>query len=103
MLVLFIAVVPNFLNRHVVLADSSLTCQATALHFPQRTVSAQESNNTNNGNSRKCLEQIPAAVVEEEHTLHGHNGAVKYSVGNGSRAKGLASVAEVGTKSKPLQ
>lgn len=84
------------------LADSSFTRQATALHLAQRTISAQESNNTNNGNSRECLEQIPAAVVEEEHTLHGHNGAVEYSVGNGSRAQGLASVAEVGTESKPL-
>ena len=82
--------------------SSSLASLAAALHLAEGLGAAKEGRGANNANRRQDLEEVPAAIVEEEDALHGHDRAEEDGVGDGRAAESLGDVADIGTKDKPL-
>lgn len=80
-----------------------LTGETAALHLAQRLGSAQEGDQADGANRGQGLEQVPAAVVEEEDALHGNDGTEKGDVRDGGASEGLLDVRHVGAEREPLK
>jgi hypothetical protein len=83
-------------------ASLPLSSQTSALDLAQGLGTTEEGNNADNAGSRQGSEQVPAAVVQEEDTLHRNDGTKKGEVGNGSAAQSLSDVRHIGAEQKPL-
>lgn len=79
-----------------------LTSQSSALNLPKSLGAAEKRNCRNNTHQRQRLEQVPSAIVQEEHALHGHNRSKEEGVRKGRIANGLGGVAKVAAKCNPL-
>jgi hypothetical protein len=79
----------------------SLPSKSALLNLSQSPASADICNNGNNACNGQRLEEGPAVVVQEEHTLHRDNTSKEKAVCNGARAEGLANVIEVSPKANP--
>jgi hypothetical protein len=71
------------------------------LNLSQSPASADICDDGDNACNGQCLEERPAVVVQEEHTLHCDNTSEEKAVCNRARAERLASVIEVSTKANP--
>jgi len=79
----------------------SLPSKSALLNLCQSPASADICDNGNNARNRQSLEERPAVVVQEEHTLHRDDAPKEEPMCNGARAECLASVIEVSSETNP--
>ncbi len=76
--------------------------KAPALYLAQSLRAAQDGNGAHDARDGQHLEQVPAAVVQEEDALHGEDRPEEGSVRQRGGADGLLQVAEVRAENEPL-
>lgn len=71
------------------------------MNLGQGPAAANICNDGDDAGNRERLEERPAVVVQEEHTLHRNNASKEKAVGDRAGAECLASVIEVSSKTNP--
>lgn len=79
----------------------SLSSKSPLLNLGESLATADISHHAYNTSSGKRLEQSPAVVVQEEHSLHGNNAAQEKAVCHWVGAESLSEVVQVSTKANP--
>lgn len=76
--------------------------KTSALNLSKSLGAAQHGDDAHHASNRKDLKQVPAGIIHEKHTLHGHDGAKEGNMRQGRGAESLGQVVEVGAEQKPL-
>jgi hypothetical protein len=71
------------------------------LHLRQRFRPTHKRNSRHRSRDWQGLEQIPAGVIQEEHSLHGQNAPEEQRMADWCRAQGLAQMVDIGAQCKP--
>jgi hypothetical protein len=87
--------------RSSCLSRSSQASQTALLNLRQCPATAQESHDRDKSCGGQSLEKVPGCVVQEEDTLHSHDGTEEQSMGDRGIAQSLAQMIGVGAQSCP--
>lgn len=81
--------------------SSSFSSKTTPLYLTQGPAAADVRDSTDHCSNRQSLEKVPARVVEEENTLHGHDASKEEAMCQRVGPKCLSSVIKVSSQKHP--